>query len=320
MTTAFKPANWIRIQNDSGMLIPPRSVVVVTSVTTDPIAVDPTYPYESIDTHHVQQYNGQAGNVFVTGAVAIASGQLGVAYTDQFIYVAIDTGVAIPVSGEMWGPASGTWTITRGGWGFVAEGYSSTGSVPDKSMFYRTFPPRELWAKIISTLQAGAFGCPTTCLCNVWVKNTSSMSVPQPLIASSDTGLQGLTLVSRDGTSAIIGQCARIEWDFANAEWVPVRIFNDRSCSSSVSSVSSSVSSSQSSVSSVSSSKSSSPSSSVSSVSSTSSASSVTSSGTSSSGSGCPSVTVVTSVTQSGCSVSGTTATLSIVNGCLVAT
>lgn len=133
--SALDPDILVIVQNDSGMLIPARSVVVVTSVTTEPTG--PGQETESI--HHIAQYSGQQGNILVTDVAPILIGQRGVAYTDQFIYVTIDTGVSVPVSGETWGPTSGQWYITRGGsGGFVAEGYSATGANPDRSMFYRT--------------------------------------------------------------------------------------------------------------------------------------------------------------------------------------
>src|SRR4051812_23328639 len=109
--TPTKPEASILIQNDSGVVIPPRSVVVVTSVEI----VSTGSSQETIMVHRATKYTGQSGNIFVTGASPIpatstdtstfpGSRSLGRAYSDQFIYVSIDPAASNPVAGEEWGP------------------------------------------------------------------------------------------------------------------------------------------------------------------------------------------------------------------------
>lgn len=138
--TSTTPQNAITIYNDSGEYIPPRSVVVVTSVQTV-VDVDETgATQETVAYHFVNKYNcGVKGNVFVTGPSGIASGKAGLAFADQLIHVAIDTSIAVPVAGEEWGPYDGSFTITRGGKGFFAQGYFATDGLIDTAIFLRTF-------------------------------------------------------------------------------------------------------------------------------------------------------------------------------------
>lgn len=133
--TALFPAVSTLIVNDSGMPIPPRSVVVAVSVET----TTATENNESITLTHVKQYaTGLAGNVMVTGQVTIDTGKRGLAYFDQFIYVAVDPTIADPIAGEEWGPKSGSWTISKGGLGFISQGHSDNGGVPKRSLFFRS--------------------------------------------------------------------------------------------------------------------------------------------------------------------------------------
>ena len=141
-----RPENSITIQNDSGVDMPARSIVVVTSVE---IAL--TGPgQERIAIHHAVKYTGQQGNIYVTGLTLIPAGpvttggtdllnrSLGSAFTDQFIYASIDPGVAVPVAGEAWGPTPNQWYVTRGGaGGFVAQGFDGTNGAAGIAMFYR---------------------------------------------------------------------------------------------------------------------------------------------------------------------------------------
>ena len=124
------------MKNDSGMVIPARSVVVVISVET----IAATSNNEASSLTHISQYGcGKPGNVMVTGVNPIAAGAKGLAYFDQFTYVSIDSTVSDPTPGEEWGPADGSWVITRGGKGFFAQGHSANGGSPKRSMFMRTY-------------------------------------------------------------------------------------------------------------------------------------------------------------------------------------
>jgi len=155
--TAETPEIAVLIQNDSGMDIPPYSVVMVTYVENTP----ETDTSETVQIVHVKQYDGSSGNILVTSdetidkatvsssssSSAAASGwwssgkSYGRAYADARIQVAIDQTIAVPTPGEQWGPKSGKWYITRGGSGFFADGFptgtsfagssSSDTSVPD---------------------------------------------------------------------------------------------------------------------------------------------------------------------------------------------
>ena len=130
----LNPTVGMTIQNDAGDDIPPRSVVQVTSVTTEPA----TDTQESTIIAHVKQYAGvaTAGPIMITSGFMIRDGQQGKGYFDQFIYATVDS-VLTPVAGTEYGPVSGTWTIGTGGRGFIACGADGNTSVPTMSLFYR---------------------------------------------------------------------------------------------------------------------------------------------------------------------------------------
>ncbi len=133
--TPFVPKQRIAVQNDSGEFIPPRSIVVVTSVSFDDVADG----QEKVVTTHVDQYGcGRPGNVMVTGPNIIPPDAGGNAYFDNFLYVAIDETIDPPVPGEEWGPSDDSWVITRGGKGFWPQGDQNPGAT-DEAMFLRTF-------------------------------------------------------------------------------------------------------------------------------------------------------------------------------------
>ena len=136
--TALAPKISVVIQNDSGLTIPPRSIVVAVSVET----IQATANNEATSFTHVDQYGcGKPGNIMVTGNISIASGAKGLAYFDQFIYVSVDPAISDPAPGEEWGPSDGSWVLTRNSntVGFFAQGHSQNGGVPKRSMFLRTF-------------------------------------------------------------------------------------------------------------------------------------------------------------------------------------
>lgn len=134
--TALAPQVRVLILNQSGIDIPPRSIVVATGVVTNPSSS--TRDATSYTT--VEQYGcGKSGNVMVTGQESIKAGAKGSGYFDQFIYVSIDPVGSSPAPGEEWGPADGSWVIVRGGKGFFAQGHSENGGIPKRSMFLRTF-------------------------------------------------------------------------------------------------------------------------------------------------------------------------------------
>jgi hypothetical protein len=121
--SALGPRNSIVIQNDSGMVIPKRSVVVVVSVETIP----PTNSNEATTITHVDQYGcGKPGNILVTGGISIARRAKGLAYIDPLVYVSIDPSISDPAPGEEWGPSDGSWVLTRSNKtrGFFAQGHS----------------------------------------------------------------------------------------------------------------------------------------------------------------------------------------------------
>ena len=136
--TSLSPQIRVLIQNKSGMLIPPRSVVVATGVITNPSTS--TKDASSVTT--VNQYGcGKSGNVMITGPETIKPGEKGSAYFDQLIYVSVDPTISDTAPGEEWGPSDGSWVLTRNTntVGFFAQGHSQNGGVPKRSMFLRTF-------------------------------------------------------------------------------------------------------------------------------------------------------------------------------------
>jgi hypothetical protein len=134
--SALTPRDGYVIQNDSGMEIPARSVVVVLSVELT-VATALNEPQMIF---HIDQYGcGKSGNIMVTHPQTIKAGGPGYAFFDAFLYVSIDTTAADPAVGEEWGPTDGSWVISRGGKGFFAQGYSADGALPKRAMFLRTF-------------------------------------------------------------------------------------------------------------------------------------------------------------------------------------
>lgn len=142
------PTQGVYIQNDSGMDIPPYSVMVVTGVeiTTN------SEGQEGVAIRHVTQYAGQAGNILVNGPFPIKAAMLvnpdyevesgdwwnpnnsyGMAFADDRLYVAIDQTVPMPKPGDEWGPVSGKWTIGPTGAGFLADGYPAGGGSSSSS-------------------------------------------------------------------------------------------------------------------------------------------------------------------------------------------
>lgn len=136
--TALSPFMSVVIQNDSGMVIPARSIVVAVSVET----TAPTVNREPRTVTHVDQYGcGKPGNVMVTGNTAIGIGAKGLGFFDPFIYVCIDPTISDPAPGEEWGPSDGSWVLTRNKFtrGFFAQGHSQNGGTPKRSMFLRNY-------------------------------------------------------------------------------------------------------------------------------------------------------------------------------------
>jgi len=193
------------IQNDSGMNIPPNSVVVVTFVeyTTGDANNDP----EVI--HHVTQYSGQSGNFLVTGDTDIPAGATGGtsgdaeetpraslsrAYSDSFIYVAIDPGVAVPTAGEQWSPVSGKWYLSRGGSGFNAQGGAFGPSGNQIAIFNR----------IAAASQGQIFHGELTSTCSVATNSRSGSTTctVQAYVGTGSTTLSGtdITVTNRSLT------------------------------------------------------------------------------------------------------------------------
>lgn len=140
MTTGTGPQRGYPIENASGMDIPPRSIVMVTGVT---YASDKQKSWSTVD-----RYNGDPGNIMVTGPVTIPSQMTntddalvngrGVAYYDDFIYVSVDPALTSMVAGDELGPVDGEWFIGAAGNGFVAQGDLLPDSDPPRAQFYRS--------------------------------------------------------------------------------------------------------------------------------------------------------------------------------------
>lgn len=155
MTSPLDPQIGVIIQNDSGSVIPPRSVVVATSVET--VAGDENT--NSYSFTHVTQYSGQAGNIMVTGPTYLGVGLKGLAFYDDFLYVSIDPDATEPAAGDVWGPVSGSWVLGSTGNGFVCQGYSANGGNPKRAMFYRV--PPALGARIHFVINSVDYGAAT---------------------------------------------------------------------------------------------------------------------------------------------------------------
>lgn len=204
--TQLMPTQSIYIQNDSGQDIPPRSIVVVTSVEI----TEETDLNESIAVYHVMQYSAGFGNILVTGIQTIKSGTVGLSppgwsasksfgrgFYDEVIYVSIDPSVADPVVGEMWGPVPGAWTITRGGMGFICFGYTSTGDAIKRAVFKRE-QPRFLVGKSTSSIPTGSLSTPTSFNANIWLPTGSSASTGYAV--ATQAGFLGITVYNYDSS------------------------------------------------------------------------------------------------------------------------
>lgn len=185
--TALAPIISIVIKNDSAANIPPRSAVVVTSVEIASTGSG----QETREIHHVTKYTGQVGNIFVTGPTSIEIGKQGKAYSDHFIYVAIDSSVATPLVGEQWGPIPNAWPIGRGGMGFFCQGYADPGDSIKRAVFLRK--DGYYLGKLTATLAAGAMASPTNATFNVWHPDPGLSGPGQALIVSPNSSLLGLT-------------------------------------------------------------------------------------------------------------------------------
>lgn len=140
MTTGTGPQRGYPIENTSEEDIPPRSIVLVTGVT---YADDKQKSWST-----VTKFNGDPGNIMVTGPVTIPSQMKnaddalvngrGVAYYDDFIYVSVDPALTSMVAGDELGPVDGEWFIGAAGNGFVAQGDLLPNSDPPRAQFYRS--------------------------------------------------------------------------------------------------------------------------------------------------------------------------------------
>lgn len=140
MTTGTGPQRGYPIENTSEEDIPPRSIVLVTGVT---YAEDKQKSWST-----VTKYNGDPGNIMVTGPVTIPAQMMnaddalvngrGVAYYDDFIYVSVDPALTAMTAGDELGPVADEWFIGSAGSGFVAQGDLLPDSDPPRAQFYRS--------------------------------------------------------------------------------------------------------------------------------------------------------------------------------------
>jgi hypothetical protein len=193
--TDVTPVRSIRVQNDNVATIPPRSVVVCTSLEITAA----TSMQEPETIHHVNQYTGQAGNIAVTGPFPIHPGKRGQAFFDQFIYVAIDQSIQTPLTGEQWGAVPSTWTISRGGMGFFCQGYPSSNGDPTRAMFFKDSKGYSI-GKFAGSMSAGSAASPSLASVNTWHPDPSSGSTPKPLIQASAAGLAGIMVTNYDSS------------------------------------------------------------------------------------------------------------------------
>lgn len=215
--SALAPTVPIQIQNDSGAIIPPRSIVVCTSFEIR--LSGPGQEYFGVS--HVVQYNNQPGNIYVTGPAPIAVGKLGIAYDDRLIYASMDVAPATPIVGEQWGPVAGAWTITRGGMGFFCQGYPASNGSPSLGMFHRD--RGWAWGKLTGSLAAGSAASPTVAIIDTWNPDPTSMATPPPLIVSTVSGLLGISVPNYDPSSVgSTGYYVKFSRDASgyNLDWV----------------------------------------------------------------------------------------------------
>lgn len=230
--SALTPKQSVRIRNDSGEEIPPRSVVAVMSVET----TTATNTNEAVSVLVVDKYQGWTQPILVTGPVTIPAGtgsgrvwpngkSYGLAYSDDLLYVSVDDDLDDPENGEMWGPVPGQWTLSNRGNGFLAMGHSENGGTPKRSMFFRQKDQPKYWAKVASgsSITAGTFAVPTNFLFNVWLPDLTDTSAHPKLLVATNSDMLGVTGVNHLSVAVPAGTPIRVEmshgiWSLVLAE------------------------------------------------------------------------------------------------------
>ena len=247
----LKPQRGVKIQNDSGMIIPPYSIVVVTRV--EYITPDPDNGIDADTIHHVTQYAGQSGNILVTGPAQINTNYGGYAYADQLIYVAVDPAITAGSTssnaglnaGTILGPVNGKWWVGRSGAGFSAQGSAvqvitpaTNGSYADSAaVFYRGASVKTPYFGMIkSVVTPGTLSSPTSLKFDVWLPVNSSF--PKSYSVSTDASLIGMDVAniecwsvslagsgSSSSSAAAISVPGRIDYDNQAGQWVLTGVF-----------------------------------------------------------------------------------------------
>lgn len=169
--TPLMPTRGMRVQNDNTATIPPRSIVVVTSVETSAS----TDTQESETVTHVDKFDGaRKGNIMVTGAAPIAPDGQGQAFYDSCLFIAIDQSIDPPKAGDQWGPIPNQWYISKSGTGFFAHGHPESNGDAGKSIFYRLRPAAGVYVVTETTINAQVGGGENIDIGQSFLQNTDS--------------------------------------------------------------------------------------------------------------------------------------------------
>lgn len=133
---------WFVVSNQSGMDIPAWALMQISGTSTA----------GGQSVINVVQPDGTAGSRFCfNGPRAIKSGGVGSGTFDLPVYVLCDTTAS---AGDLFGPKSGQWSLTKPGVGLISLGGSLTG--PTRALFLIAPPGLTAIATLTSTLNQGS--------------------------------------------------------------------------------------------------------------------------------------------------------------------
>lgn len=208
------PLVGISYKNVSGSAIPPYGVVQASGApytsSNGDIAINVTKP------------GSGSGPWFIddgTGAAASGDGAFGTCYraSEGFTWVyctSMPTDPWTPV-----GPVHDSFGVSGSGAGLMYTGKKD----PDNNriLVTKSIRAQPLWCKTTSVINTGTPSIPSTFTVNAWVKTGSTW--PYSMGLTTDTGLQGLTVVNRSPnlTTSTYPVVAVITWNDELCEYEP---------------------------------------------------------------------------------------------------
>ncbi|MDE2098970.1 MAG: hypothetical protein KGL39_17080 [Patescibacteria group bacterium] len=115
----------ILFRNDNAGTVPAHSLMRITGAAT----VGTGAATQRVVTCDQPNIFGSQYNVIINGDEDVASGAIGQTAGGPVQFAAYDTGDGTPVTGESWGPRSGTWKLKKNTGGFQVVGNAVNGYV-----------------------------------------------------------------------------------------------------------------------------------------------------------------------------------------------